>query len=186
MRLTHLFAALAVTVVAAWPTGAAIQPMTHKELMEITHDTVHGQVVSSRTVIMDRPYVGAIHTELTVKGTSLRTGEKVEDSFVFFGSHTEGARGFMSEQPDLADVRVGRESVFFLADETLPTTHKRLHHWGAVYRVEQGFGEPVVIGKGEGMAFCTNVKLSDGRAQVRDTHAELLAEAAAKQTPGLK
>ena len=186
MRIPHLFAALAVAALAAWPSGAAIMPMTLKELMGITHDSIHGEIVNSKTVVMDRPYAGAIHTELTIEGTSLRTGEKVKETVVFFGSHTEGPRGFMSEQPDLADVRVGRESVFFISNETKPSTHKRLHHWGAVFRVERGFGEPVVVGKGEGMAFGTTLKLTEARVRVRDTHLELQAEAAAKQIPGLK
>jgi len=188
MRLSHLTAALAVAVLAAWPTGAAIMPMTLEELMAITDDTVHGKVLSSRTVVMDRPYEGAIHTELVIEGTSLRTGEELKQTVVFFGSHTEGARGFMSEQPDVADVRVGGESVFFLDEEELPLPHVRLHHWGAVFRV-QHFGEgvePVVMGKGQGMAFTDNLKLADAREQVRATHVKLQAEAAAQQTPGLK
>lgn len=186
MRGKHVVLALALTALSVWPVSAAIKAMTLKELMQITHDTVQGTVVSSRSVSMDRPYAGAIHTELTIQGVSLRTGEPVEQTVLFFGSHTEGERGYMSEQPDLADVRVGRQSLFFIANELEPTAHQRVHNWAGVYRIEQGFGEAVVIGKGEGTAFDSNVKLSVARERVRDTYAELQAEAQAKTIPGLK
>jgi hypothetical protein len=54
------------------------------------------------------------------------------------------------------------------------------HNLAYVYRVEDGFGAPVVIGKGEGAAFPENIKLSDVRAQVLATQPVLPAVPADK------
>ena len=39
-----------------------------------------------------------------------------------------------------------------------------------VFRVERGYGEPVLVGKGEGFAFTENVKLSEAKSRVRSIH----------------
>lgn len=186
MRLTKWACALAVAAIAVLPLGAAIKAMTLKELMEITTDVVQAKIVGKDTLTMDRPYEGAVYTQLHIQGVSLRTGEKVDQVVVFHGSHDLGERYVISEQPELQDVRVGSEGVFFIADETLPVAHHLLHNWASVYRVERGFGEPVVMGKGEGSAFEKNVKLVDARERVRSAHLQIEAEKLQKQTPGLK
>ena len=59
----------------------------------------------------------------------------------------------------------------------------RIFDLSGVYRIEPGFGTPVVIGKGDGFAWSENLKLADAGDQVRKTHLELLA---AKQAAGGK
>ncbi|MCB9897849.1 MAG: hypothetical protein H6825_07595 [Planctomycetes bacterium] len=186
MRLSKWAGALAVAAIVALPLGAAIKAMSLKELMEITSDVVQARIVGKDTLTIDRPYEGAIYTQLHIQGVSLRTGEKVDEMVVFHGSHDLGEAYTISEQPELQDVRVGGEAVFFIANETEPVEHHLLHGLGNVYRIERGFGEPVVIGKGEGFAFVKNVKLVDARQQVRDAHLQIEAEKLQKQTPALK
>lgn len=186
MRLSTWAGVLAVSAIAALPLGAAIKAMTLKELMEITHDVVQARIVGKDTLTMDRPYEGAVYTQLHIQGVSLRSGEKIDQKVIFHGSHDPVEGHTMSEQPDLQDVRLGSEAVFFIANETLPVQHLLVHNWASVYRIEQGFGEAVVLGKGEGTAFEKNVKLADARDQVRATHLQIEAEKKQKQIPGLK
>jgi hypothetical protein len=167
----------------ALPAGAAIKAMNLHEYMEITHDTVQGTIVAKDQLTLDHPDLGSVYTRLTVEGTSLRTGEDVATTMVFLGSHEAGSRHFTSEMPMLRDVRLGNEVVLFYGRDPevldgTPGGANVIFSFAGVYRVERGFGETVVIGKGEGFAFPENTRLSDARRQVSETHQLILAERA--------
>jgi hypothetical protein len=160
----------------ALPVGAAIKAMTLAETMEINTDVLQGRILGKTTVKTDQPLEGMVYTHMTVQGESLTTGEQVTKELVFLGSHDPKDNYGTSEMPTLQDTRPGSEVlVFFHADKTGATPVDRVFDLGAVYRVEQTFGAPVVIGKGEGFAFPENVKLVSARDQIRKTHAELQA-----------
>ena len=161
---------------------AAIKALTLSELMEITTDVARVHITAKSTFRMDYPLPGAVWTRLSVQGESLRTGAAVKTDLVFMGSHDAIDRYTVSEMPTLQDTRIGGEAVVFWWDDpdmpAIGGAH-RLFDLSGVYRVEQAFGAPVVMGKGEGFAWADNIKLSDAREQVRKAHLELAAKAAA-------
>ena len=176
MRLVKYASLVLGVVLTALPIGAAIKAMTLAEMMQITTDVAHVQILEKSSFRLAHPFPEAVYTELTVKGTSLRTGKDVETTLVFLGSHDPDDQFGVSEMPTLQDTRVGSEAVvFFHRDEAFPGERNVVFNLGAVYRVEKAFGAPVVIGKGEGFPFAENVKLVDARDQVRKIHLELQA-----------
>ncbi len=178
MRMVPRFAlavGLLVTV-----SLAAVKALTLSELMEITTDVAHVRITAKSSVAADYPYAGCVWTKLAVQGESLRTGQPVRTELLFLGSHDAADRFTISEMPVLQDTRVGGEAlVFFWKDPALLGGANRIFDLSGVYRVEQGFGEPVVVGKGEGFAWSENVKLSAASGLVRAAHLALAAKAAA-------
>jgi hypothetical protein len=181
MRLSKSIAvALGVALVAV-PAIASIKAMTLKELMGITTDVAHVRILDKQSFALDWPMEGAVYTRLTVKGVSLRTQQPVEADVVFLGSHDAADQFGTSEMPTLQDTRVGSDAViFYFNDPEMPGRLNRVFDLSGVYRVEQAFGAPVVIGKGEGLAFPENVKLDDARNLVRAAHLELQLESQPK------
>jgi len=182
MRLKSIVAALACAAVLSVPLTAAIKSMTLRELMEVTEDAVHGTIVARDTVRLDHPWKGALYTRLTIEGESLRTGEEGTFQVVFHGSHEKDDWYGVSSMPTLQDSRLGGETVLFFTEHPLLPGQNLVYDWSGLYRVERGFGEPVVIGKGEGLAFAENTKLTDVAARIRATHSEL---SRVQKAPGL-
>jgi len=183
MRITRCVVTLLVAAVAALPIGAAIKAMNLSEVMSITDDVVIGEIISKETVSFDHPWPDAIYTKLTITGESLRSGKQILKQVVFHGSHDPSDNYIVSEMPELKDTRIGGQ-VMALSSSTKELGDRDLvHSLAGVYRIESGFGEPVVIGKGEGFAFTENTRLSDVRESVRATH-EALAKTAKKSLPG--
>jgi hypothetical protein len=168
MRKPMLFAALCGAALLAVPVTAAIRALTLGEMLTITHDTVLVRITAKSTFAVPYPFQDAVWTRLTVEGESLRTGKPFADQVVFLGSHEPADQFGTSEMPALQDTRVGSQAlVFWETDAAFPGgATKVAHNLAYVYRVEDGFGTPVVIGKGEGAAFPDNLKLADARAQV--------------------
>lgn len=182
MRVSKCVLALSAAALLAIPVTAAIKAMTLRELMEVTTDAVYGKIVARDTVRLDHPWEGALYTRLTVEGESLRTGEKGTFKVVFHGSHDQDDWYGISSMPTLQDSRTGGETVLFLGEHPLLPGQKVVFNYAGLYRVEKGFGEPVVVGKGEGMAFPENTRLADVTTDIRATHAELTV---APKSPGL-
>jgi hypothetical protein len=178
MRLSKSIAvALGIALVAV-PAIASIKAMTLKELMGITTEVVDAKILSKTSFKLDYPMEGAVYTSLTIEGVSLRTQQPVKTEVVFLGSHDPADQFGTSEMPTLQDTRVGSEAIIFFAkDQDFPGRANLVYDLSGIYRVEQAFGAPVVIGKGEGFAFAENRKLDDVRTDVRATHLELEAEA---------
>ncbi len=174
MRIVPRIALSLGLLVAA--SAAAVKALTLTELMEITTDAAHVSITARSSMQLDYPMEGAVWTRLTVEGVSLRTGEPVQTELMFLGSHEAGDRFSISEMPTLQDTRLGGEAiVFWWDDPLLAGGAHRIFDLSGVYRVEQAFGAPVVIGKGEGFAWSENVKLADAGEQVRKAHLELQA-----------
>lgn len=177
MRKHVLCAALCGAALLATPVVAAIRAMNLSELMSITDNTVLVQITGKTTFAAAYPFEGAVYTQLTLAGESLRTGEAYEGKVVFLGSHDPADQFGTSEMPSLQDTRVGNRAViFFQHDDAFPGGGADVaYNLSYVFRVEDGFGTPVVMGKGEGAAFPDNLKLSDVRAQVTAAQALLKA-----------
>ncbi len=184
--MTWTRSVLAVVAVAALalPITASIKNMNLYEFMEINHDVLHGKVVARDTIESAHPWEGSIYTRLTIEGESVTTGKAVREQVVFMGSHDPKDRFNHSEMPELRDVRIGTEVVVFYAIEKQiteggnPEGAKLAFNLSSTYRVERGFGEPVVIGKGS-FAFPENIKLADAKSRIRVTHQAIEADRAA-------
>ena len=181
MRLSKSIAIALGLALVAIPAVAQIKAMTLKELMGVTTEAVDARIVAKSTFKMDWPTEGAVYTRLSIEGTSLRTQQPVKTDVVFLGSHDPADQFGTSEMPNVQDTRVGSEAVIFFNgnDPQVPGKLNRVFDLSCVYRVEQSFGAPVVMGKGEGAAFPENMKLDDVRTQVRTAHLELEAQAKA-------
>lgn len=174
MRMKTCAAALLAVAVVALPVGAAIKAMNLAQLMSITDDAVHGTIVDAVSIRADVPWQGAVYTKLTIQGTSLRSGEEGLFEVVFHGSHDRSEDYIISEMPDLKDSRKGGEVVLFIEKDVDGLGDLGLvHNWANLYRVESGFGQAVVVGKGKGSAFPENTALTTVRDLVRDTHTDL-------------
>ncbi len=182
MRVLKCALAVSAAALLAIPVTAAIKAMTLQELMEITQDAVRGKIVARDTVRLDHPWENALYTRLTVEGESLRSGEKGTFQVVFHGSHSRDDWYGISSMPTLQDSRLGGDAVLFFGEHPMLPGQKVVFNLAGLYRVEAGFGEPVLVGKGEGMAFPENTRMVDAATSIRATHAELLA---AKKSPGL-
>ena len=181
MRLSKSIAVALGLALVAVPAIASIKAMTLKELMTVTTDVVDVHILAKDSFKLDWPMEGAVYTRLSVEGVSLRTQEPVKTDVVFLGSHDPADQFGTSEMPTLQDTRVGSQAViFFGKDQDIPGRLNVAYGLHCIYRVEEAFGAPVVIGKGEGFAFTENLKLDDVRTQVRAAHLELQAEQAGK------
>ena len=181
MRLSKSVAVALGLALVAVPAIASIKAMTLKELMTVTTDVVDVHILAKDSFKLDWPMEGAVYTRLSVEGVSLRTQEPVKTDIVFLGSHDPADQFGTSEMPTLQDTRVGSQAViFFGKDQDIPGRLNVAYGLHCIYRVEEAFGAPVVIGKGEGFAFTENLKLDDVRTQVRAAHLELQAEQAGK------
>ena len=110
------------------------------------------------------------------RSESLRTDETVETDVVYLGSHDPADDYGSSEMPLFQDVRLGnRVVIFYGRDESNLSGANQLWAWNCAFRVESVFGQPVVMGKGEGFAFTENVTLAQAREQVRTAHLAMTA-----------
>ena len=189
MRRNRLLLAFAAVALVALPVGASIKAMNLEETLELHTDVVQGTIVSKDTVVLDHPWEGSVYTRLTIEGTSLLTGETGTTEALFMGSHDPKDRFFHSEMPELKDVRLGNEVLVMIGRHADVESVKHLNilfNLGSVYRIERGFGEPVVIGKGEGFAFSGNVRLTQARTAIEETHQAILAKRAMQAAPAGK
>ena len=180
MKFARIAAAAFGAAALAVPAPAAVKALTLAELMTINTEAAQVRILGKSSFASDYPLAGVTWTRMAVEGVSLRTGEPVAQDVVFLGSHDPADGYASSEMPTLQDTRVGGEAiVFWFRDEAMPAKLDVVSDHSAVYRIEKGFGEPVVVGKGKGLAFPENLKLVDAAASVRATHLELAAKAGA-------
>jgi len=171
--------ALSLAVALAVPCFAAIKAMSLAELMQTTTDVVHAQILARSTFHAPSPFTGddAAWTRLSLAGESMTSGQPVDFDVVFLGSHDPADQYALSEMPTLQDTRVGNEVVLFYhlhagSHSSEPSGERVVHNLAEVFRVEQGFGQAVVLGRGKGSAFPENVKLDEARRLVQVAAAE--------------
>ena len=191
MSWTRSVAMVIGLALVALPVGASVKLMNLHEYMGITVDTVHGHITAKQTFRSDWPEADTFFTKLTIEGRSVRLGGEARSfEVVFMGSHDPADDFYHSEAPQPQDVRLGNEVVVFFARQPklLPEQGGVNYMWAhdAVYRVERAFGEPVLVGKGEGFAFGANTRLGDALTRISDTHQLILAERALEAAPAGK
>jgi len=182
MRRILFGVALGGATLLALPCAAAIKAMNLDELTAITHETLLVEVTGRSSFTPGIPEAESVWTRLDVAGESLRSGEAFSGSIVFLGSHDPADHFGTSEMPTLQDTRLG-STVLLLAERSpdFPGGPALVaHNLAYVYRIENGFGTPVVVGKGEGSAFPLNVKLSEARALAHAAHVKAQSAAAGK------
>jgi len=168
--------ALLLAAAAALPVSAAIKATTLQELMEISTGVVQGQIISKDVVKLDWADMNDLtFTRLTIRGEELTTGERVTRELYFMGGVWNGQVDSPSTAPREHQTRVGASVVaFYWFDSGLAEQGaNKIFCFANIYQVQQGAGEPTVIGMGPGAAVSQNVKLSLLNAQVKSIHLKI-------------
>jgi hypothetical protein len=168
--------ALFLVAVAVVPVSAAIKAMTLEELMQISSGAVQGQIISKDVVKLDwADMTDLTFTRLTIRGQELTTGQPVTRELYYMGGVWNGELDHVATAPREHQTRVGANVVaFYWFDSGLTDQGAdKIFCYANIYQVQQGAGEPTVIGQGEGAAVSENVKLSVLNAQVKTIHQKL-------------
>ncbi len=174
-----LLLVLVAVAVAVVPVTAAVKAMNLEETMRITTGVIHGTIINKDVCRFDVGDVqNELYTCLTVEGEELRTGEKMTVDLYYLGGVSSGVLEAPNTAPKENQTRVGAKIVaFFWFDSGLtPVGANKIFHFGNVFQVLQGAGDPTVISMGVGSPVPQNIKLSALKAEVARTHQKLLAE----------
>ena len=170
--LTGALALPALALVASL-AGAQIERLDLAQMVARTDNAVHGRIVAQEVVRVDHPVdgEGLFFTHLSIEGTSLVDGAPLEVQVTFPGGFVSPEEGVHnSEAPSADETRVGNEVVVFykwsdnlgggLAGNALYASH------GGIYRVAATRNGPVALGKGDGYALDSNVRVAQLRSQI--------------------
>lgn len=174
-----LLLVLAAVALAVGPVTAAVKAMNLEETMRITTGMIHGTVVKKDVFRFDVGDVqNELYTRLTVEGEELRTGEKTTVELFYLGGVENGVLEAPNTAPKENQTRVGAKIVaFYWFDSDLsPGGANKIFHFGNVFQVLQGAGDPTVISMGVGSPVPQNIKLSALKSEVGRIHQKLLAE----------
>jgi hypothetical protein len=157
----------ALALVAAGSVGLAqIERFTLEKMVQRADHAVAGTIVKSKVFRVDHPVDGPelYFTTLTIRGRSLMDGKAQQLDVTFPGgfiSETEGV--WNSEAPTADEIRVGNRVVAFaawtdnmggdVAANALIASH------GGLYRIAGSGRREVVLGRGDGYAVSSNVKM---------------------------
>ena len=166
----------ALALVAAGAVGSAqIERLTLDQMVQKTDDGTLGTIVKSKVFRVDHPVDGPelYFTTITIQGKSLTDSAPVELDVTFPGgfiSETEGV--WNSEAPSADEIKVGNRVVAFhkwldnmggdVSANALYASH------GGLYRVVESRKGDVVLGKGEGYAIASNIKVQQLDDQVSE------------------
>lgn len=172
LSLPKALGAAALLALAAGSSDAAIERLDLSQMMQRADDAVHGVIVDKQVFRVDHPVDGRMYfTTITVDGTSLTTGQKVQVPVTYLGgwiNEQEGAD--ISEAPSEAVTAVGREVVVFykwLDDMGYGVSANALYAaHGGVYQVVGKASKKVVLGRGQGYAISSNDTLVNLRKRV--------------------
>ena len=170
----HLAWAGAAVLVASLAT-AQIERLDLGQMVARADNAVHGRIVASEVVRIDDPVdgPGLYYTHLMIEGTSLYDGRTISVPVTFPGGFISPEEGVHnSEAPSADETRVGTEVIAFykwsdnmgggLAANALYASH------GGIYRVAATRNGPVALGKGEGFAIASNVRVADLKTQIAE------------------
>ncbi|MFT7671400.1 MAG: hypothetical protein ACI8X5_004118 [Planctomycetota bacterium] len=159
----------ALTLFGAAVLGEAqIERLTLTQMVSRTDNALIGQIVASEVIRIDHPVDGPelYFTQLTVEGNSLENGKFETTVITFAGGFIDDENGvWNSEAPSAEDTKVGNDVVVFykhtnnmggdLEANSLFAAH------GGLYRTVDGPSGKVVLGRGEGYAVSTNIKVQN-------------------------
>jgi len=174
-----LLLVLAAVALAVGPVTAAVKAMNLEETMRITTGVIHGTIVKKDVFRFDVGDVqNELYTRLAVEGEELRTGEKTTIELYYLGGVSKGLLEAPNTAPKENQTRVGATIVaFFWFDPDLsPKGANKVFHFGNVFQVLQGAGDPTVISMGAGSPVPQNIKLTVLKSDVGRVHQKLLAE----------
>lgn len=147
---------------------AQIKSFTMEEMVATADNAVYGQIVASRVFRVDHPVDGdqLYFTELTIQGRSLKDGSPLSVTVTYNGGFVSESEGvFNSEAPAKDDVKVGNKVVAFytwlddmgggVAANSLVASH------GGLYRTVEGPRGAAVLGRGEGYALRSNLRMNE-------------------------
>lgn len=167
---------------AATLSLAQIRSMNLEEMVEVADGAIHGTIVNARVFRVDHPADGSelYFTTLTIEGRAVGTGDLTTVEVTFNGgflSDTEGV--FNSEAPSKDDIRIGTPVVAFyswmddmgggVAGNALEAMH------GGLYRTIGAGESEVVLGRGQGYAVSSNVRVNDLSGAVHRLHQAKIA-----------
>ena len=171
--------ALPAVVLVASLAGAQIERLDLAQMVARTDNAVHGHILAQEVVRIDHPVdgEGLFFTHLTVEGTSLVDGQHLTVQVTFPGGFVSPGEGvYNSEAPSADETRVGNEIVAFykwsdnlgggLAGNALYASH------GGIYRVATTRRGPVALGKGDGYALASNVRVTELRTRIAKLRAK--------------
>ena len=176
MKLS-LFALAGLALASAGTLAVAqIERLDLPTMVTRTDDAVYGAIVAKEVakIVSEEPDGPTLYfTKITVDGYSLKSGQPTVVDMWYGGgfvSETEGVHN--SEAPSADDTKVGNKVVTFHKYEYNMgngLSGNALYAWhGGLYRTfENRAGEAIVLGRGEGYAIGSNVKLSDLDSQIQ-------------------
>jgi hypothetical protein len=147
---------------------AQIKSFTLEEMVTTADNAVYGQIIASRVFRVDHPVDGdeLYFTELTIQGRSLKDGTPTTVAVTYNGgfiNETEGV--FNSEAPAKDDVKLGNKVVaFYVWSDNLGgdvAANALIAAHGGLYRTVDGPRGAAVLGRGEGYAVRSNVRMSE-------------------------
>lgn len=161
--------AVGAACLAATIGWAQIERLDLGQMVVRADNAVHGKIVASKVTRIDHPRDGVelYFTTLTIEGRSVYTGAQLKVDVSFPGGFIDATRGvYNSEAPSADDQKVGNEIVAFykwsdnmggdFASNALYASH------GGLFRVASAKnGSEVVLGRGEGYAISSNLKISE-------------------------
>lgn len=173
IKANLLLAALALGLAG---TGA------HSQILELdlsgmvsrTENAVYAEIVDRKLFRIDHPIDGPelYFTTLTLRGESLYDGTSITTKVTFPGGYDPetGEGVWNSEAPIPDDVRIGNRIVAFykwidnMGGDVQGNVLYAAH--GGLFRTTTSPSGTVVLGRGEGYAIGTNIKLENLRSQI--------------------
>ncbi len=176
---TALVVLLFVAAIFVTPLTAAIKAMTLDEMMDISTGVVSGRIIEKEYVKMDwGDDLDTTFTRIKIRGEELTTGKIVTRDLYYVGGLWDGAVDSPSTAPREHQTRVGAAVVAFywFNAKIGPDGVNIIFCFPNINQIQQGSGDPTVIGNGLGAAVPANVKLSALRTEVKSIYEKLQAK----------
>lgn len=169
-----LLGAALLCAIGAHSVDAKIERLTLDSMVQKTDDAIYGEITATEVIRIDHPVDGPelYFTHLTIDGESLITGDLVTTTVTFPGGFINDEEGvWNSEAPSADDIKLGNVVVAFskhvenlggdLECNALYASH------GGLFRTVNTPDGMVVLGRGDGYAIDSNVRLEDLTKGVR-------------------
>ena len=191
-RATLIGSMLVLTALIT-PGSAKIKAVTLEEMIDLTENTVYGEIVAKRCFRVDDPVAGPelYYTTITIEGRSMRDGRKLTVDLTYPGGFVNEHEGvYNSEAPSEDDSRIGARVVAFYRwspdmGGRVPANMLMGSH-GGIFRTVDGPQGRTVLGRGKGYAVPYNTRLDSLEAGVRNIVEQRLQQQGLPQQKGPK
>lgn len=165
MKLKNLLIAGAASLALVQVGRACIEELDLAKMVAKTDAAVRGTITDVRTVRYTPPGDDrAIYTILTVEGTDIYTGLARTIHAAFLGGTYKGDSMMVTSMPAPSEYRLGSQVLVFSApvEGWGPEIDRCVYaSMGGIFREISSKQGPVYLGKGEGFALSSNVRLTD-------------------------